>query len=111
MVRQSSSSDVFQAMACPTRRKLLRLLAEGRRPVGELVDELNIRQPSVSEQLGVLRQAGLVRVERVGRSRVYSIAPGGFRPLVDWMREFSQFWDVKLDSLASFLNRQKGDRS
>ena len=107
MVRQASNSDVFQAIACPTRRSLLELLGERERPVSDLVEALNISQPSVSEQLRVLRETGLVDVERIGRRRIYRLRPAGFRPLIDWMTEFSRFWDVKLDSLASFLEQQK----
>lgn len=109
MVRRASNTDVFQAVSCPTRRRLLELLAERRRPVRELVEELRIKQPSVSEQLRVLRETGLVDVEPRGRNRVYKLNPAGFQPLVDWMREFARFWDVKLDSLASFLEKQQGE--
>lgn len=46
-------------------------------------------------------------MERIGRQRIYRLRPAGFGPLIDWMTEFSRFWDVKLDSLASFLEQQK----
>lgn len=110
MVRQAANSDVFQAIACPTRRMLLDLLAERERPVGDLVDALDISQPSISEQLRVLRETGLVDVQKSGRRRIYRLRPAGFQPLIDWIGEFSRFWDVKFDSLASFLDRrqQKG---
>lgn len=55
----------------------------------------------------MLRETGLVDVERIGRQRIYRLRPAGFGPLIDWMTEFSRFWDVKLDSLASFLEQQK----
>jgi len=107
MVRQVSNADVFQAVACPTRRRLLHLLAERKRPVGELVWALKLRQPSVSEQLRILRETGLVDVEQAGRARIYKLKPEGFRPLVDWMTEFSRFWDVKLDAFSAFLAKQQ----
>ena len=107
MVRLPADTDVFQAISCPTRRRLLALLAERQRPVHELVEALSIRQPSVSEQLRVLRETGLVDVEHQGRSRLYRFQPAGLQPLVDWMAEFSRFWDVKLDALASFLKEHE----
>lgn len=107
MVRVTSNTDVFTAVSCPTRRRLLELLAERQRPVGELVKILQIRQPSVSGQLRVLLDTGLVTVEDSGRSRVYHLNPSGLRPLVDWMAEFSRFWDVKLVNLDSFLEKQE----
>lgn len=107
MVRRPSGTDVFQAVACPTRRKLLKLLAERQRPVSELVDDLKLRQPSVSAQLRILRETGLVHVEQVGRSRFYRLNPDGFRPLLDWINEFSRFWDTKLDGLAKFLDQNQ----
>ncbi len=107
MVRAISKADVFHVVSCPTRRTLLELLAERECPVGELVDALQLRQPSVSEQLRVLREAELVEVKSVGRNRFYRLNPQGLRPLVDWVLEFSRFWDVKLDSLAAFLAKQR----
>jgi len=106
MVRQASNSDVFQALSCPTRRRLLRLLADRKRPVSDLVEELKIRQPSVSEQLRILRETGLVDVEKAGRTRIYMLNPEGFRPLVDWMTEFARFWDIKLDALSALLAKK-----
>ena len=110
LVRQASDSDVFYAIACPTRRKLLGLLATRERQVGELVDALKIRQPSVSEQLRVLRNTGLVEVQSVGRKRIYRIQPDGLAPLVDWVNEFSRFWETKLDSLADFLEQKTSEK-
>lgn len=110
MVRQSSNTDVFQAIACPTRRTILRLLAERERRVGELADELNIRQPSVSEQLRVLRETHLVAMRREGRERIYRVNEPGFRPLIDWISDFSRFWDEKIDRLGAFLESKQTDK-
>lgn len=111
MVKQSSNADVFQAISCPTRRTLLRLIAERERSVTELVEAMQITQPSVSEQLRVLRDTGLVEAQRSGRSRIYQLNPQGLAPLVDWLSEFSRFWDVKLDALSAFLERQHREPS
>lgn len=111
MVRQTADADAFQAISCATRRQLLTLLAERERTVSELVDVLQLRQPSVSEQLGVLKRTGLVDFRREGRSRIYHVCPRGIQPIVEWVTEFSAFWDVKLEALAGFLNKQSSGKT
>ncbi|WP_047225200.1 MULTISPECIES: helix-turn-helix transcriptional regulator [Protofrankia] len=67
-------ADVMFALSTPSRVQILACLTQGRRSVGELVDELGLEQSSVSHQLRVLREHELVRVERVGRQRMYTLA-------------------------------------
>ncbi len=115
MVRAAENADVFALVACPTRRKIIELLAEGERPVTDLVAHLRIRQPSVSEQLRLLRDAGLVEARRSGRQRLYSLNAAKIKPIADWATAFSRFWDKKLDALASHLSKKlsqsKADKS
>jgi DNA-binding transcriptional ArsR family regulator len=109
MVRKTASFDVFHAVSCGTRRKIIELLADKERPVGDLVDALRIQQPSVSEQLRVLREAGLVEVRPEGRQRLYRLNAARLKPVADWAGAFSKFWDDKLAALAEHLAR-KGRR-
>lgn len=104
-------ADVFAAVACPTRRKIIELLAAGERPVGDLVEHLQIRQPSVSEQLRVLRDAGLVQSRSAGRHRLYSLNAEKIKPVADWATTFSRFWDRKLDALAAHLAKKAASTS
>jgi DNA-binding transcriptional ArsR family regulator len=99
------SDAIWPALADPTRRALLALLCERARPVGELVDALNLSQPTVSKHLRVLRQAGLVYVTGDAQRRIYSIAPAPFLSLDAWLQPYRQFWNGRLDLLGHHLDR------
>ncbi len=96
MARASTTSDAFNAVAEPRRREILECLAQGERPVGDLVSHLGIEQPSVSKHLKVLRQVGLVRVRRHGRHMLYEANPDGIRPLYEWTKTFERLWAHQL---------------
>jgi DNA-binding transcriptional ArsR family regulator len=83
---------VFRAIADPTRRRILELLAERERPVGELVDRFPLSQPALSQHLRVLRDAGLLRVRRDGRRRVYSVHAEPLRSIHVWVGRFERSW-------------------
>ena len=82
--------SVFQAVADPTRRAILDLLARGERSAGELVDPFPISQPAVSQHLRVLREADLVAERREGRRRVYRLNPAGLREVYDWAAHYER---------------------
>lgn len=100
-------SDVFHALANPTRRALLDLLRTSPRPVNELADEFAMRRPSVSEHLRVLRDAGLVADERRGRQRVYRVDPGPLREVAEWLHPYEEFWRDRLGELRRVLDEQE----
>lgn len=83
-------------MAESRRREILEYLADGERPVGDLVLKLGIEQPSVSKHLKVLREVGLVRVRRHGRQMFYQANPEGIRPLYEWTKRFERLWAHQL---------------
>ena len=85
--------DVFAVIADPTRRQILRVLAEGESPVGALVAELGVSQPTVSKHLKVLRTAGLVSTRAQGQRRLYSLIP---EPLVAVRRTHSPHHHLNL---------------
>src|SRR5438132_11143452 len=84
MARAATTSDAFNAVAEPRRREILNFLALQERPVGDIVDSLNLEQPSVSKHLRVLRQTGLVNVRRDGRRMLYRTNADAIRPLYEW---------------------------
>jgi DNA-binding transcriptional ArsR family regulator len=96
MARAATTSDAFNAVAEPRRREILDCLAQGERPVGDLVDKLGMEQPSVSKHLKVLRQVGLVRVRRHGRQMLYQANADGIRPLHEWTKTFERLWTHQL---------------
>jgi DNA-binding transcriptional ArsR family regulator len=81
---QVTSRDVFRAVADPTRRAMLDRLRDGGLSVSDLAGPFNMTQPAVSQHLRVLRHAGLVEVEQVGRQRHYRLNARPLRALFDW---------------------------
>ncbi|AHH96873.1 metalloregulator ArsR/SmtB family transcription factor [Kutzneria viridogrisea] len=103
----SETVDVFSALANPTRRELLRLLLDGPRPVQELADHFDLRRPSVSEHLRVLKDAGLVGEQREGRQRYYRLRAAPLREVSDWLTPYEQFWRGRLSAFGELLDERE----
>ncbi|MFD8492977.1 ArsR/SmtB family transcription factor [Amycolatopsis sp. NPDC059657] len=102
----SVSDEVFTALASPVRREVLRLLLDGPKPVGELAGHFDMRRPSLSEHLKVLRDAGLVRERKEGRHRFYSLEPEPLHGLTEWLTPYERFWREKLANLRDLLDEE-----
>jgi DNA-binding transcriptional ArsR family regulator len=89
--RAATTSDAFNAVAEPRRRDILTYLSARERPVGDIVTELGLAQPSVSKHLRVLRDVGLVDVRRDGRQIFYRTNAAGLRPLHEWTSQFERY--------------------
>jgi DNA-binding transcriptional ArsR family regulator len=99
--------DVFEAVAEPSRRTLLDVLAESERTAGELVATLpNLTQPAVSRHLRVLREAGLVEVRPDGQRRIYALRAEGLIELAEWVGRYRRYWPEHLDALERHLARR-----
>ncbi len=96
----------FAVLAEPSRRRILDLLRERERSVGELVEELQLSQPGVSKHLRVLREAGLVRVRVEGQRRLYQLRPEPLAELDIWLSPYRAFWSGRLDALENHLDRK-----
>jgi DNA-binding transcriptional ArsR family regulator len=92
-------ADVFAVLADPTRRRLVEVLYDGERSVGDLVAAVDIAQPGVSRHLRLLSEAGFVNVRADGQRRLYSLRPVPLRQLEAWMRRYA------LDQLERFERR------
>ncbi len=93
----------FAALADPSRRRILDLLREGERPVGELVDHLRVSQPAVSKQLRILRDEGLVGVRPMGRRRIYALRAAPLAEVYAWLNPYRKHWTERLDALEQYL--------
>src|SRR2546428_14191940 len=85
-------SDVFLAIAHPARRAILDDLRRGEQPVAALAAPHDMTLPAVSQQLRVLRRAGLVSERREGRQRYYRLQPEALQENRDWMPHYEKFW-------------------
>jgi DNA-binding transcriptional ArsR family regulator len=107
MARAATTSDVFNAIAEPQRRKILTLLKHSELSVGGVADELGLQQPATSKHLRVLREVGLVHVHQVGKQRVYGLDAGGLRKIHDWTGGFEEFWNESFDRLNQYVRTMK----
>lgn len=98
--------DVFTAIASPVRRALLDALAAGPKPVRDLAAGFPISRPAVSQHLRILKQADLVREERVGRERRYRLNPSPLREVHSWVAHYEGFWRNRLAALRDLLEEQ-----
>lgn len=99
------SGTLYDAVADPTRRRILDLLRQRERPVNDLVAALGVAQPNVSKHLRALTDVGLVRVRAEGRRRVYTLRPEPLRELDVWLAPYRRFWADRLDDLEAHLDR------
>lgn len=95
----------FDALADPTRRRILDLLLERPRLVGELTDELGLSQPGTSKHLRVLREAGLVAVRPDAQRRWYELRPEPLAEIDAWLAPYRRFWNQRLDALERRLDQ------
>ena len=109
MARAASDESVFQAIACPTRRALLSALALGETSVSDLVDSLDVTQSAVSQQLAVLKSAGLVAERAEGRFRHYRLRPGPLDEVAAWIGRTRAFHEKQLDALGRVLDALPDD--
>jgi DNA-binding transcriptional ArsR family regulator len=93
----------LEVLAEPNRRRILDLLREGERPVGDLVEALAVSQPAVSKHLLVLRTAGLVDVRADAQRRLYRLRPEGLRELDEWLAPYRALWADRLDALEEVV--------
>ena len=94
------------AIADPTRRRIVELLAVHERTAGELVDEFDMSAPAISQHLKVLREAGLVTTRAEGQSRIQSLNPDGFDELDTWLEKTRSVWSRRLDALERELRAE-----
>lgn len=106
--------NAFDGLGDPVRREILRLLASGEQPAGEIVRaigaQFQISQPAVSQHLKVLRAHELVTVRAEGTRRIYAVNPGPLREIDDWLQAFRTFWEPALDALETEIARGKRQR-
>jgi len=94
---------VFEVLAEESRRRILHVLADGERPVGELVDLLALSQPSVSKHLKVLREAGLVQSRTDAQRRIYRVRSEPLQEVDEWLAPYRRQWAGHLNALERHL--------
>jgi len=99
--------DAFQALADPTRRRIVAALRQGERPVGDIVAEAGIHQSGVSRHLRILHESGFVSMRPDGQHRYYTLRPEPFRVLDDWLEDYRALWEARLDRFGAALEKRR----
>lgn len=103
MSASASKHDVFQAIADPTRRRILRLLADNEMPIVAIVERFPMSRTAINKHLQVLSDAGLVCSRRMGRETRYKAQPQPLVQVKQWLSFFEQYWDDKLSALKDYM--------
>jgi DNA-binding transcriptional ArsR family regulator len=99
--------DIFYALADPTRRKILELLAsQGQLSATEIYSHFTVSPPAISQHLKVLREAGLVTMHKHAQQRLYQINPQAVLELEDWSKQLRRIWSQRLDALDELLKEE-----
>ncbi|MDP9042586.1 MAG: metalloregulator ArsR/SmtB family transcription factor [Bacteroidota bacterium] len=98
--------DVFQVIADPSRRQMLRLLSKESRTINSLAENFDMSRPAVSKHIKILYGAGFISIQDVGRERHCALKQDGFNALHKWLKYFDQFWTSKLKNLENLLNKK-----
>jgi DNA-binding transcriptional ArsR family regulator len=104
-----SEPEVFSAISCPARRRILDLLAEGDQPVKQIAGQFEMSRPAISQHLRILLAAGLVAEGRHGRENRYRLVPERLAPVRDWIAHYERFWDDNFKRLQAHLAKRSHD--
>jgi DNA-binding transcriptional ArsR family regulator len=111
MARAATTTDVFNAIAEPWRRRIIDTLVDGEdHRVGEMVQKLRISQPAVSKHLSVLRAVGIVSVTKQGQQRLYRLNPEQLKPVHDWVKTYERFWTRQLDRVKERAEQKMAEK-
>lgn len=100
----------WNALADPTRRRIVEMLAGGARPAGEIAREFTLTAPAISQHLKRLREAHLIRSRAVAQQRIYELDPRGIQELSQWLQSIQAFWAPRLDRLEAALRKEDPEK-
>jgi DNA-binding transcriptional ArsR family regulator len=106
--KKNQARDVFEAIADPTRRQLIHLLAEAEeKPLHELTEQFQMGRTAVSKHLAILKEAGLVTSRKVGRETRFRLNASPLREVQDWVAFYSKFWSMNMLRLNQLLEEEE----
>ena len=103
--------DVFQAIADPTRREIIELLAEKSLNLNTVAENFDISRPAISKHVKILEECGLVKITKQGRERWCVVKPEPLIEVAQWIEQYRKMWEDRLDSLDAYLNKIQSKKS
>ena len=99
--------DVFQAIADPTRREIINMIAHQSLNLNSVSENFNISRPAISKHIKILTECGLIVIRQEGRERFCEAQFHKLKEVANWTERYSRFWDNKLNALQRYLEKEK----
>jgi DNA-binding transcriptional ArsR family regulator len=96
--------DVFQAIADPTRRAIINMIAHDSLNLNSVAEKFHVSRPAISKHIKILTECGLITIKQKGRERYCEAKLQKLNEVSDWVEQYKQFWNAKLDSLEIYLD-------
>ena len=103
--------DVFQAIADPTRREIIGMVAHQSLNLNAVAEQFNISRPAISKHIKILTECGLITIKQKGRERYCEAKFETLNEVSDWVEQYKKFWEQKLDALEVYLNELQSNAS
>jgi DNA-binding transcriptional ArsR family regulator len=103
--------DVFQAIADPTRRQIINLIAHESMNLNAIADNFDITRPAISNHIRILHECGIISIEQIGRERYCKVQPENLKEVAEWIGQFQELWEQKLDSFEKYLYQLKSKKN
>ena len=101
--------DVFQAIADPTRREIINILASESLNLNAVAEKFDVSRPAISKHVRILEECGLITIQKQGRERYCKARLDKLSEVHEWTEKFKVFWTQKLDALENFLEREASE--
>ena len=102
--------DVFQAIADPTRREIINLIAHKNLNLNAVAENFDISRPAISKHIKILTECGLISINQQGRERYCEAQLDKLNEVSDWVEQYRKFWEEKFDALELYLNKLQKDK-
>lgn len=96
--------DVYQAIADPTRREIINMLAHNSLNLNAVAEHFDISRPAISKHIKILTECGLIKIKQKGRDRYCEAKLDKLNEVSEWVEQYRKFWNTKLDALEIYLN-------
>jgi DNA-binding transcriptional ArsR family regulator len=102
--------DVYQAIADPTRRAIINMLATESQNVNSIAEKFDVTRQAISLHIKILEESGLITVTQLGRDRICEVQLGQLSEVSSWIDQYKEHWEAKLDAMESYLEKLKKER-
>jgi DNA-binding transcriptional ArsR family regulator len=104
-VAEIARRDVFQAIADPTRRQIIELIAKEAMNLNAIADKFKISRPAISQHIKILNECGIIEIETIGRERYCKVQPRSLVPAFLWLEQYQKQWEKRIDSFEKYVNK------